>query len=130
MSNQIEPNLAPSGESILAELGINSATVKTMKRGIKRSSYRAVINWLTKYEPNPDASNLEKVKGLLETFYTFSSIEMWEKADMILRIHTLGSTEDLYKAIGTWGAYSEQVHLFKQLLDKLNPSEISPYSMV
>ncbi len=71
-------------ESILAELGINSATVKAIKRGIKRSSYRAVINWLTKYQPNTDASNLEKVKGLLEAFYHLCDIVDWEKAKTIL----------------------------------------------
>ena len=67
-------SITPSGESVLAELGIDSVTVKAMKRGIKRSSHRAIINWLTKYNPKPYGSNLEKIKGLLETFLFFFEV--------------------------------------------------------
>lgn len=66
-----------------------------------------VINWLMKYEFNLDVFNLEKVKGLLEIFYIFFSIEMWEKVDMILCIYIFGLIEDLYKVIGIWGVYLE-----------------------
>lgn len=76
-------NILLSGESMLAELGISSATVKAMKRGKKRSSYRAIINWLTKYEPNPNTSNLEKVKGLLEAFYHLCQVEDWERVSKL-----------------------------------------------
>ena len=48
MSNQVELDsktqqaseeaiIIPSGEEILAQLGVDSSTVKTMKQGIKRS---------------------------------------------------------------------------------------------
>lgn len=85
MSNQVEldhktqqaseeVSITHSGEEILVQLGIDSRTVKTMKQGIKRSYYRAVINWLMKYKANPKASNLEKVKGLLEAFYHLCEI--------------------------------------------------------
>ena len=69
--------------SILAELGINSATVKAMRRGVKRACYRAIINWLTKYKPNTDASNLKKVKGLLEAFYHLCEVEEWERVSKL-----------------------------------------------
>jgi hypothetical protein len=41
--------LIPSGDSILAELGIEQATLKVITPKWKRTQYRAVINWLTKY---------------------------------------------------------------------------------
>ena len=62
-------NITPSSESILAELGIEPTKLKSIKPRWKRTQYRAIINWLTKYKPLPEASNLEKVKGLLEGFF-------------------------------------------------------------
>ena len=114
-------NLLYDGEQILAELGINSATVKAMRRRIEGASYRAVINWLTKYQPNPNASNLEKVKGLLEAFYHLSQLEEWEKAYQIIsyRLYTLNQ-EELHNQLVTWGYYREAINLYNTLLNKLD----------
>jgi hypothetical protein len=43
-------SIIPSGEVVLMELGIESAAVKFTKYRRKRTHYRAIINWLTKYK--------------------------------------------------------------------------------
>lgn len=62
-------NMMPSGEFVLAEVGIESGDIKLIKSRRKRSQYRAVVNWLIEYKPHANASNLEKVKGYLEAFH-------------------------------------------------------------
>ena len=42
--------ITPSGESILAQLGIEPTAIKTIKPPSKRNKYRAVVNWLMKYK--------------------------------------------------------------------------------
>ncbi|WP_148650102.1 hypothetical protein [Nostoc sp. NIES-3756] len=77
-----------------------------MNQGLRRTSYRAVINWLTKYNPNADASNLEKIKGLLEAFYHLCEVEDVERAWKIIdcRLNT-PTQEYLIEQLRTWGYY-------------------------
>ncbi len=116
-----EASLIPSGETILEQIGINSPTVKAMKGGTKRSYYRAVINWLMKYKANPKASNLEKVKGLLEAFYHLCEIEDWEKAKTIFLIRLSTSAKEyLCLQLGVWGYYKKQIQFCLEILSKLD----------
>jgi hypothetical protein len=130
MSNQVEldsktqqasekESIIPSGGEILAQIGIDSSTVKTMKQGIKRSYYRAVINWLMKYKANPKASNLEKVKGLLEAFYHLCEVEDWEKVSKLF-IMPLRNSEisRLSRQLDLWSYYQEEMNLCQRLLGK------------
>jgi tetratricopeptide (TPR) repeat protein len=111
-------NLANSMEPVLLSLKINMQGVAISQR----AHYRAILNWLSKHKPSPDATNLEQVRGYLETCYHLFQLEDWERANQILLVQVPGSTEDLDDALGTWGAYLEQIHLYEQLLDKLDPS--------
>ncbi|NJO40225.1 MAG: hypothetical protein HC865_06020 [Cyanobacteria bacterium RU_5_0] len=73
--------LAPSGELILTELGIDPRNLRVdFPTREMRLQYRAIANWLTDYTPKSDATNLEKVKGLLEAFYHLCNVKDWEKA--------------------------------------------------
>ena len=111
-----------SSESLLAELGISSTTLKVMKRGIQRTSYRAIINWLTKYDPNPNTSNLETVKGLLEAFYHLCEVEDWLKAEYIFKIRLeITQKQELHNQLFTWGYYDQHINLYNSLLDKTRP---------
>ncbi|KST66735.1 hypothetical protein [Mastigocoleus testarum] len=62
---------ADSETKLLAELGIDPTELKSIKPRWKRTQYRAIVNWLTKYEGLrlENASNLEKAKGRLEAFH-------------------------------------------------------------
>lgn len=106
-------NITPTGESVLADIDIDSAAIKFIKPSWKRTHYRAVVNWLTKYKPKPDASNLEKVRGLVEAFHHLCEVEDWEKAEKILftRLDT-PTNEELHNQLNTWGYYREQIELY------------------
>jgi tetratricopeptide (TPR) repeat protein len=102
-------DIVPSGESMLAELGLNQTTLKFIKPRWKRTHYRAVINWLTKYQPYPDApmrNNLEKGRGYLEAFYHLYKAEDWEKARKIIGVcFNTPTNETSLVQLRSWGFY-------------------------
>lgn len=113
-------NLIPPGESILAELGIDKVALKSIDRW-KRTQYRAVINWLTKYKSHSDASNLEQLRGLIEAFYHLCGLEAWEKAGKIISIRLNTPTnEELHKQLQTWGYYQQQLKIYQELFKRIN----------
>lgn len=87
----------------------------------KTDHYIAAQMWRTAYQPEPDASNLEQVRGYLEAFHHYCEVQDWESAGKILLIpfDTLTNYE-LHKQLGTWGYYREQIQLYSQLRGKLN----------
>lgn len=44
-------HIVPSGETILKKLDIDPTVLKFIKPRSKRAQYRAIIDWLTKYQP-------------------------------------------------------------------------------
>lgn len=121
--NQVA-NILPSGESMLAQLGLDPTKLKLIKPSY-RSHYRAVVNWLTKYHPNPNITNLEKVKGSLEAFDHLCEVEDWDTAKSILmtELHTSNSNE-VYWQLGIWGYSREQIQFCQRILGKLDsPSD-------
>jgi tetratricopeptide (TPR) repeat protein len=119
-----EVDFIPDSESVLVALGIDSVALKSTKMPRwKRTHYRAAINWLTKYKPQSEAPNLEKVRGYLEAFHHLCELEAWEAADKILFIRvTTPTTEELHKQLDTWGYYRERAELYIKILNKLSPS--------
>lgn len=106
---------------ILTELDINPLTLKTVKPRLKRTHYRAIINWLTKYKPKTNFSNFDRVKGLIETFYHLCQVRDWEKASDILAVQlNTTSKEQLHNELFIWSYYKEQIPLYKQLVGKIN----------
>ncbi|MHC5779844.1 tetratricopeptide repeat protein [Nostoc sp.] len=105
--------------SLLETLEININNIKSIKPNWKRTHYRAVINWLTKYKPLSDSPNPEKIKGYLEAFYHLCEVEAWEKGGKILltRLNT-PSNELLHDQLDTWGYYLQQSDLYRKLIGK------------
>jgi len=120
--NGLEVDIMPPEEWMLANLGIDLAAPEFRELPpYKRAQYRAVKNWLTMYKPKPDAFNLEKVKGYLETFHHLCELEEWERAGKILltRLNT-PTKEQLHNHLNTWGYYQEQANIYDRLLEKFN----------
>ena len=116
----------PSGELVLAELGIDPQALKSIKPYWKRTHYRAIINWITNYQSQPNNSNLEKVKGYLEAFYHLFEIAAWNQALKILVINiTQPENEQLHNQLFTWGYYKNLSGLYNRFLDSL--ANINPY---
>ncbi|MEM1168657.1 MAG: tetratricopeptide repeat protein [Cyanobacteria bacterium P01_H01_bin.35] len=115
--NKITPNI----ELILEKIGLESATIKSIKPRPKRSQYRAVVNWLIFYKPHANASNLEILKGYLEAFHHLCEVEDWERATTIIDITPNTPTnEKLRDLLITWGYYEQQKEIFDRLLGKFN----------
>src|SRR4028118_885317 len=118
--------ITPCLETFLAELGIEQATLKLITPKWKRTQYRAVINWLTKYKPATDASNLDQVRGYLEAFHHLCEVEAWNQALKILVINiTYPENEQLHNQLFTWGYYRNLLELYKKFLEHL--ANIHPY---
>jgi tetratricopeptide (TPR) repeat protein len=106
---------------------IRSVAYELLEKTAKDSSkwqdahYTAAKMWRIAYEPEPDAPNLEKVRGYLEAFHHFCEVEDWEKASDILALKLDAPTNGhLLNLLRTWGYYREQIALFRRLLGKLD----------
>jgi tetratricopeptide (TPR) repeat protein len=117
-------DLLPFSQSILNHLDINSDTLKHNQLSHwQKVQYRAVINWLAKYQLSPDASNLEQVRGYLEAFHHLCEIEAWEKASKLLMVPlNTPANKELHDQLRIWSYYQEQIQLYKRLpLNQLHP---------
>ncbi|MBD2460896.1 tetratricopeptide repeat protein [Oscillatoria sp. FACHB-1407] len=73
--------------------------------------------WLTAYTPAPDAPTLETVRGYLEAFDHYCTIEDWNTAQQTAWTRLNTPTESyLCWQLGMWGYYREQVLLYTSLL--------------
>ncbi len=116
--------LTPIRPSILEEIGIDLQSIKLIRPFSKRSRYIALVQWLTKYVPRPEASDfaLEKVQGYLEAFTLLCEVEDWEKAWKIFSLRVEPSTgKELYDHLSIIGSYTETLHLCEKLLGRLTP---------
>lgn len=91
----------------------------------KSTERKATELWLTAYKPDSNVPNLEKVRGYLEAFHHFCTIENWKDAIEILLGQRWSSTNHLLGwQLGLWGYYKEQVKLHKRLLNSKNLDDI------
>lgn len=123
-------DLAQAGQAILSHLGIfDAAGQYKLASHAERANYKAVKNWLTKYQPKAEATNLEQTKGFLESFHHLCEVAAWEEATelLLLRVNVVntelkGSQIDpLHLQLGRWGYYSVQIQLYKQLSGHWTP---------
>jgi tetratricopeptide (TPR) repeat protein len=77
--------------------------------------------WLTAYEPNRNADNLETVRGYVEAFNHLCAIEAWKESAEILSTHLSTSGEELGTQVGLWGYYRDQIAMYSKLCNKLSP---------
>lgn len=114
-------DIIPPSALVLAKIGIETSVVKSIKPCWKRTHYRAVINWLTKYKTQPYASNLEKIRAFLEAFHHLCEVEDWEKAGEVLGIPlNIPTNEELHLQLGKWGYYQQEIELYGRILGKLD----------
>lgn len=90
---------------------------------------KAAFYWLNVYEPEPDASKLEQIRGYLEAFHHLCEMSAWHSASQILFSATKTfHGKQLYEQLRNWGYYAEQIELYSRLLGKLN-SEIDCFCL-
>lgn len=100
-------DVIPSGELVLSQIGLDATSLKLRKISPQlRAQYQAVINWLTKYKPVQDASNLEKIRGYLEACYHLFQLQAWEDAIAVFSTRLNPTVnQELHAKLGTWGYY-------------------------
>lgn len=82
--------VAESGNSILAQLGIDPHNLRAdFPIREQRLQYRAIVQWLKDYKPEPNATNLDKVKGHLEALHHGSNISDFNLIKSILKLPVL-----------------------------------------
>ncbi|MBD2485541.1 tetratricopeptide repeat protein [Planktothrix sp. FACHB-1365] len=116
-------DLTAPGELVIAKVE-NKLAVKTSTEinHWELAQWIAIKNWLTKYKPKPNASNLDQVKGYLQAFQHLCELEEWEAAYKILFIKINSPTkEELYDQLDTWGYPQELIDLYNRILGKLSP---------
>ena len=98
--------ITPLGEYILAQLNLNSRTLKSLEIGGNRSHYRAAINWISNYQPQSDESKSQQVRNLLEAFHNFCEVGDLEKASKLFSMQIEHYVcEGLCAQLYIWGQY-------------------------
>jgi nucleoside phosphorylase/Tfp pilus assembly protein PilF len=105
----------------LREILLSEILLNKVNSGKNRSHYSAIKNWLTQYHPDENSSRIDKVRGYLQSFEHFCSLEDWINANRILSLQLSSSVHQcLLEQLGTWGYYNEQVSICEKILGKFN----------
>lgn len=100
--------VTPSGEHILAQLNLNSQILKSFEIAEKRSNYKAAINWIKKYKPQPNETKLQQVRCLLEALRHLCEAEDLEKVAKLFSMQIVPYVkEGLCNQLYIWGQYDE-----------------------
>ena len=114
----------PSSESVLADMGLDSATVKSIKPRVKRAQYRAVINWLTQYKPEDD-SVIAQLRCYIEALYHLCEVQTWKRIKILLAIPikinppTVNSSMPLDDYLIFQGLYRELLNSSRAIIKSL-----------
>ena len=105
----------PQSESQLSTQSIRKLTVQ------EKAHLKAAFYWLNVYQPESEASNLEQVRGYLESFHHLCEISAWQEASAILFTPTKPKKpKKLHEQLRSWGYDSEKIELYSRILGKLN----------
>jgi tetratricopeptide (TPR) repeat protein len=87
----------------------------------KSTEIKAAELWLSEYQHEENAQNLEKVRGYLEAFYHYCDAEDWVNAGYIFTIRPeITQKQQLHNQLFTWGYYDENIYLCNKILKKVS----------
>jgi len=87
----------------------------------KSTEIKAAELWLSEYQHEENAENLEKVRGYLEAFYHYCDAEDWVNAGYIFTIRPeITQKQQLHNQLFTWGYYDENIYLCNKILKKVS----------
>jgi tetratricopeptide (TPR) repeat protein len=84
----------------------------------KAAEVKAAELWLSDYQPEENAENLEKIRGYLEAFYHYCDLKNWDAASKIFVTPLENLHTPLYNLLYLWSYYEEAVNFCYHLLDK------------
>ena len=80
-----------------------------------QSERQAAHLWLTAYESESDASNLETVRGYLEAFEHYCEVEDWEKVSELYMQPLKRTNQSLHWQLLIWGNYQDLIRISVRL---------------
>lgn len=98
----------------------------------EKADLKAALYWLKVYKPEPEATNLEQIRGYLEGFYHLCELSFWQEASELLFISpklkggdleansSITAENKLHEQLINWGYYLEVIELCQGLLGRLN----------
>ncbi|OKH29878.1 hypothetical protein NIES2119_31835 [[Phormidium ambiguum] IAM M-71] len=112
-------DLAAGGELAPVDISLDLTIGESSEIYLEDIHNGALKWWLVEYQPEPDASNIEKVQGYLEAVYHLCESGAWIKAREIPFFVPFNSPtgDPLHQLLNTWGYYSDQDSLYQQILD-------------
>ena len=130
LTTQIFPELRfDAGGKLVCSIApaLSSSTGHKLSRR-QRANFKAALYWLQGYQPPAQASNLDRVRGLLEAFHHLSQLSAWQAANDLLHIPVPpsqleqadqpGRSLPLHEQLEVWGYYQELTDLYSTLLGK------------
>ena len=113
--------MLPPPNVILSKLNLDLNSLARIKSPADRSQYRAILNWVQRYQAPKGSTNLEQVRGIIQAFHHACDVNNWSMARQLLSLSLNTPTqEELDNQLQTWGYYKEQIELYTPLLGKLN----------
>ncbi|MGB5973987.1 MAG: hypothetical protein WBG38_11745 [Nodosilinea sp.] len=93
---------------MLSALGIDPARIRHVQPRTRRTHWQAIVNWLTRYHPSAEGSNLEQVRGYLEAFHHLCEIQKWRRAlGLMLQDLDTPAQAQLHYQLKLWGHLPE-----------------------
>jgi tetratricopeptide (TPR) repeat protein len=112
-------NLMPPPDQMLSLLHLSPASIRSIASPWQRSAYQAICNWLTRFQPAPDASHLEQIQGCLEAMQLFCELDQWPQAETLLTLHlNTPIPAELHHQLFIWGYYRQQIQLYERFLHR------------
>ena len=68
-------SLLPPADTVLKRIAIPPNKIAHIRPRARKTHCRAIINWLSRYQPTPEATNLDQVKGYIEAFHHLCAID-------------------------------------------------------
>ncbi|MBT9317969.1 hypothetical protein [Leptothoe spongobia] len=116
LSSEAHADITVSGKEFLSNLNLDK--YNNTSKSKKRANWRAIKNWLGKYRPLSESSNLERIRGYLEAFHHLCEIEAWEESRSLLDLPLSSPLhETLVQHLHTWNYYQQEITLYTRLLD-------------
>lgn len=117
--------ILPPVEFVLERLDIDSKAIKSIKPRWQRSHYRAVLNWISEYKPQPDASSREQIRGYIEALHHLCQVQTWELINILLAVPikinppTVNLSIPFYEYLIFQGLYRELLEISQEIIKSL-----------
>ena len=119
LSVQAIPHLRLDSQGQLVQQIRDDLTPAVQKLSLRhRAHLKAALYWLQSYQSDTASTNLDRVRGYLESCHHLVQLSAWQVAFELLhrQIVTNGVTNPLYKQLEIWGNYQELTDLLRSLL--------------